>query len=161
MRGLSSHNFTEKVWEPPRGRFWSLTASDEVWAAKLGLGRYIRVRVPGLYDVRDTSDKIVGYTKYDPMDVHGPYLQVPLRSSRGLMPRRMGATSDADTATFTTLTINVMPYTVGGERFLTWVIRPTEGPDLVHAGFIECLGDDNIDDFEHRLYVQNAKRGYF
>jgi len=161
MIPLQSHEIYEEHWIPTGGRFWSLTQSDESWARYFGLGEIIREKA-AYYDVRDWEDNLLGYTRWNPIKYECErHVQIPIHTSRPLLPRPMdGTRMEAGPETFTVVAIMVNQLCINEHRFLTWTVRALDVEALLRGGWMTSLGEDNIDNYAHKLWEREMRKNH-
>ena len=155
---LQTHSITDEKWVPPRGRFWACEASDEDWARPLGLGEVVHVK-RALYDVRAfPDDRLIGYTSYDPSEYarsYGGMVQLPIHTTDVVRwPQSFQEIESVRPTPIETITVRVMRFGIDGKEFWTWYCELMDAEALVRAGWIECLDQDRLQEFAHRVRVE-------
>jgi len=158
MKPLQTHDIKDKQWHPPKSNspYYSYDVND-TWLEELGLGHYTYT-LANLYDVRDWNGRLLGYTRYNPIDCN--YSGLMVQASTDVFPTRSiwNAPSIEDHISYKRIKINVCNYAIDNEYFRCWRVSNVEDAiALVKCGWIECLDQDNISRFCCRIYEQHYK----
>ncbi len=150
MKPLQTHGLTTERWLPPKTRFVTYQASDESWARYCGIGT-VEVEPVALYDVRDETMGLVGYTRHKP-PADGWETRIPFAENAnarfGVVDHESRSMAPPE---FSHVQVETVTIGVRGEYFLTWRIMLADAPKLIMSKWIECIGEDHIKEFEYRI----------
>jgi hypothetical protein len=162
LKPLQTHGIMVDTWIPPKHPFVQYEPRDEAWGRYAGVGR-IESRLAELYDVRDENNELIGYTKKHPVEAMefsrgGQYLtQVAVSVP---MPYLAHDFSKPSPYRRIALDFRMHRFACDGDDYLSWFARLVDGELLVRSRFIECIGQDHINEFAFAIRRRYLDREY-
>ena len=157
MLPLQTSGLLVETWVPPKTRFVTYEKRDEEWARFCGIG-HVKTEPAPLYDVRDEQSELIGYTKWNPVDqvkTGNPYMRLHVFEDlldrfdyqwpSGKVRYKEIKVRDIE------VRIGSIGFSVSGDFCEVWRARLQDAESLVRCGFIECLGEDNMEKFCREL----------
>lgn len=162
--GLRSHGLVESRWVPTKGRFTSLEASDEPWARYFGLGKIV-TKPMELYDVRDFSGKLIGYSSQDPAKCQYPGIKIAVLEEKTVRQCWQEALDTHSTPANRGVlrSVEVMTRVIGIDResFVCWCVRIEDAEALARSYWLKCIGEDKLEKFIWDLRRLKNEERYF
>ena len=155
---LQTHGKTVRKFVPPKTRFVQYEQSDEAFCVYAGIAKYSEQPV-ALWDVREQNGKLLGYTRHDP-NVALCRSGSPYHSVRLMEPRRgfsIDRPSMMDTNSVRTVELRTDTYNwsfaphMPTLTFICWFACLGDAEALARTGWLECIGEDCIDEFAYDL----------
>ena len=161
--GLRSHGCVESKWVPTKGRFTSLESKDESWARYFGLGKIVTVPME-LYDVRDFSGKLIGYSSQDPAKCQYPGIKIAVLEEKTVKQcwQESLATHSTPASRGVLKSIEVTTRVIGidQERFVCWCVRIEDAEALARSNWFKCIGEDKLEKFCYKLLRRTYERNH-
>jgi hypothetical protein len=149
---LQTHGITAEFWIPPKERFVTYDASDEAWARPLGYGT-VAVKPVDLYDVRDRTKELIGYTAYSPIQyLERGRLDVKIRVAeppRDYSRRELMGFSVSQP--YQNIEVHIYEIDIHGNRFWSWIADIRDAEKLLRAKWLKCIGEDHLESYAHAL----------
>jgi hypothetical protein len=113
-----------------------------------------------LYDVRDETFQLIGYTRHNPA-VLGGYRRLPLMFSRASLQSYAPWTNPSERevlADVNQIDLRVDVYGMGREQFWVWICPLAQSFDLLELKWVSVVGKDNRREWEWDLRKRLADR---
>lgn len=158
--GLRSHGLVESRWIPTKGRFVSLEEKDESWAKFFGLGQTVTLPME-LYDVRDFSGKLIGYSNQDPAKAMRPVVELSVLEGRNDRQCWIDRSEQIKRGSIKTIQLRVREIAVECDRFVCWYVCVDDAEALAWSGWLKCIGEDRLSEFIWDLRKKRCEHGYW
>ena len=156
IKPLQTSGIFEEKWQPPQGEpFIRYEASDEHWCRHFGIGEVVRLPAR-LYDVRDESGRLLGYSRHDPCGCRYGSLRIPVPYEQREV--YFLSIDEAVQPSFDVAEVTTGKFLVWGESFICWQADEPNGRDLIRAGWIIQIGDDRMDEFVREVQMRQSRR---
>ncbi len=159
LQPLRTHNHYVERWLPPDSPFVTYEPQDETWARYCGIGRVER-RLDDLFDVRDQLGDLVGYTRWNPAEQYrrSLHVEIPVLEDRRLP--LLDVPADVQRTEIRTVRIQISTWGFEDDRFLCWRLHLKDAEVLVRSKWIECIGEDGIEEYCYTLRERAMRRLY-
>lgn len=153
MKPLQTHGLFEERWIPPKERFVVYEKSDEEWCRFFGIGEVVQEPVQ-LFDVRDGNTELVGYTNRNPaieIEKYGKWkIALPIISRSRICMFGEGNPVDGWNG-IREVFVYIRRFSYMRESFLAWQCCIHDAEALLRAGWIKCIGEDNIEQLAYEI----------